>query len=280
MHYIFIFCQLGVIRYLRDFVPSSMLFFPKNTTPDKAFRARYRPTPSPFSITLRTAAHNAKRRHAGRDAGAPSRLHKRLEKLATARFSRSHRAELPEDAFRRRSHAGGLWHGRFPFISRAHSFRPFTGQSRLGFCNALGAQPRAPDVPVLAISGTGFMFTANEMATAIRHRIALVTVCSMTAPSQCPPHPAGTLRQRLIGNDLANPDFVVFGKSFGAEACAHELTDCAWRCGALSCTVTSTLIEVPSAPLLKPWKFIQMAGTRQITNSAYPHRRALPHATT
>ena len=53
-----------------------------------------------------------------------------------------------------------------------------------GFATALGVQDAQRDVPVLAISGDGgFLYTANEMATAVRHRIPLVTSCSTTAPS-------------------------------------------------------------------------------------------------
>ena len=89
-----------------------------------------------------------------------------------------------------------------------------------GFATALGAQHSRPDVPVLAISGDGgFMFTANELATAMRHRIPLVTVVFNDGAF-------GNVRRiqqerfgnRLIGSDLANPDFVGFAKSFGAEA--------------------------------------------------------------
>src|SRR5262249_61290661 len=46
-----------------------------------------------------------------------------------------------------------------------------------GFATALGAQHARPDVPVLSISGDGgFLFTSNELATAMRHRIPLAAV--------------------------------------------------------------------------------------------------------
>ena len=89
-----------------------------------------------------------------------------------------------------------------------------------GFATALGAQDARRDVPVVAISGDGgFMFTASEMATAMRHRIPLVTIVFNDGAF-------GNVRRiqqerygnRLIGSDLANPDFVAFAKSFGAEA--------------------------------------------------------------
>ena len=89
-----------------------------------------------------------------------------------------------------------------------------------GFATALGAQNARRDVPVVSISGDGgFMFTANELATAMRHRIPLVAVVFNDGAF-------GNVRRiqqerygnRLIGSDLANPDFVAFAKSFGAEA--------------------------------------------------------------
>src|SRR6202034_3491829 len=87
-----------------------------------------------------------------------------------------------------------------------------------GFATALGAQHARPDVPVVAISGDGgFMFTSNELATAVRHRIPLVTVVFNDGAF-------GNVRRiqqeqygnRLIACDLANPDFVKFAESFGA----------------------------------------------------------------
>ena len=87
-----------------------------------------------------------------------------------------------------------------------------------GFATALGAQDARRDVPVVSISGDGgFMFTANEMATAVRHRIPLTAIVFNDGAF-------GNVRRiqeekfgnRLIASDLANPDFVKFAESFGA----------------------------------------------------------------
>ena len=65
-------------------------------------------------------------------------------------------------------------------------------------------------MPVVSISGDGgFMFTANEMATAVRHRIPLTAIVFTDGAF-------GNVRRiqqerfgnRLIASDLANPDFV------------------------------------------------------------------------
>ena len=75
-------------------------------------------------------------------------------------------------------------------------------------------------MPVLSITGDGgFMFTANEMATAMRHRIPLIAIVFTDGAF-------GNVRRiqeekfgnRLIASDLANPDFVKFAESFGAAA--------------------------------------------------------------
>ena len=64
-----------------------------------------------------------------------------------------------------------------------------------GFATALGAQDARRDVPVVSISGDGgFMFTANEMATAMRHRIPLTDDrVQRRRLRQRPPHPGGAI---------------------------------------------------------------------------------------
>ena len=101
-----------------------------------------------------------------------------------------------------------------------------------GYATALGAQHARPDVPVLSINGDGgFLYTGNELATAIRHRIPLVAVVFADGAF-------GNVRRiqeerfgnRLIASDLANPDFVKYAESFGAVGRrAHNPTQLARR---------------------------------------------------
>jgi acetolactate synthase-1/2/3 large subunit len=135
-----------------------------------------------------------------------------------------------------------------------------------GFATALGGQHARSDVPVLAIAGDGgFMFTANEMATAVRHRIPLVTALFNDGTF-------GNVRRiqaeqygnRLIACDLANPDFVRFAESFGAAAeRAKDPTAlrAALRRG-FARRDGPTLIEVPVGPMPSPWEFIHMPKVR------------------
>ena len=135
-----------------------------------------------------------------------------------------------------------------------------------GFATALGVQDARRDVPVLAISGDGgFMFTANELATAIRHRIPLTTVVFADGAF-------GNVRRnqeerygnRLIACDLANPDFVRFAESFGAAAerarTPAELAAALAR--AFKRRDGPTLIEVPVGPMPSPWEFLRLPRVR------------------
>ena len=135
-----------------------------------------------------------------------------------------------------------------------------------GFATALGAQDARRDTPVVAISGDGgFMYTANELATAVRHRIPLVTVVFADGAfgnvkriqQEC-------FDNRLIACDLANPDFLRFAESFGAAAeCVHtpEELRAALRRG-LARRDGPTLIEMPVGPMPSPWEFIHMPPVR------------------
>jgi acetolactate synthase-1/2/3 large subunit len=135
-----------------------------------------------------------------------------------------------------------------------------------GFATALGVQDARRDVPVLSISGDGgFMFTAAELATAIRHRIPLTTVIFADGAF-------GNVRRnqeerygnRLIASDLANPDFVRFAESFGAaaERARTPLELAAALARAFKRRDGPTVIEVPVGPLPSPWEFIRLPRLR------------------
>jgi len=135
-----------------------------------------------------------------------------------------------------------------------------------GFATALGAQHARPDVPVLSISGDGgFLFTSNELATAMRHRIALtVVVFNDDAFGNVRRIQEEHYGNRVIASDLANPDFVRYAQSFGAEAerarSPQELRAALKR--AFKRRDVPTLIEVPVGPMPSPWEFIHMPRVR------------------
>ena len=195
---------------------------------------------------------------------------KKLEKLAPQRaFLDAIRAELPEDGIfvDEVTQMGFVARLAFP-VYKPRTFLSPGYQDNLGwgFATALGAQNARRDVPVVAISGDGgFMFTANELSTAVRHRIPLVAVVFADGAF-------GNVRRiqeerygnRLIASDLANPDFIRFAESFGAaaeRAADPDALRAALRRG-FARRDGPTLIEVPVGPMPSPWEFIHMPKAR------------------
>jgi acetolactate synthase-1/2/3 large subunit len=181
------------------------------------------------------------------------------------------RAELPEDGIfvDEVTQMGFAARLAFP-VYKPRSFLSPGYQDNLGwgFATALGAQDARRDLPVVSISGDGgFMFTANEMATAVRHRIPLTTIVFNDGAF-------GNVRRiqeekfgnQLIASDLANPDFVKFAESFGAagdRARSPQMLRAALR-RALARRDGPTLIEVPVGPFPTPWPFLHMPPVRGV----------------
>jgi acetolactate synthase I/II/III large subunit len=199
-----------------------------------------------------------------------ARTRQRLAKLAPQlAILEAIRAELPEDGIfvDEVTQIGFAARLALP-VYRPRTFLSPGYQDNLGwgFATALGVQDARRDTPVLAISGDGgFLYTANELATAISHRIPLVTVVFADGAF-------GNVRRiqeehygnRLIACDLANPDFVRFAESFGAAAERVRNPDelkAALRRG-FARRDGPTLIEMPVGPMPSPWEFIHMPRVR------------------
>jgi len=179
------------------------------------------------------------------------------------------RAELPEDGIfvDEVTQMGFAARLAFP-VYKPRTFLSPGYQDNLGwgFATALGAQDARRDVPVVSINGDGgFMYTANEMATAVRHKIPLVAIVFNDGAF-------GNVRRiqqeqygnRLIASDLANPDFVKFAESFGAageRATTPDELRQALRRG-FARRDGPTLIDVPVGPMSSPWEFIFMPRVR------------------
>jgi acetolactate synthase-1/2/3 large subunit len=201
-----------------------------------------------------------------RQAGWRGRLSKLAPQMA---YLEALRAELPEDGIYvdEVTQIGFAARLAFP-VHRPRTFLSPGYQDNLGwgFATALGAQHARPDVPVVSITGDGgFLYTAAEMATAVHHRIPLVTVVFTDGAF-------GNVRRiqeeafgnRLIACDLTNPDFVRFAESFGAaaeRARTPEALRAALRRG-FARRSGPTLIEVPVGPMPSPWEFIMLPKVR------------------
>jgi acetolactate synthase-1/2/3 large subunit len=217
------------------------------------------------------AAHNSKR-PSRRDEmqERQAAMARRLEKLKPQIvYLEAIRAELPEDGIfvDEVTQLGFAARLVMPF-HRPRTFLSPGYQDNLGwgFATALGAQHARRDVPVVAISGDGgFLYTANELASAAHHRIPLVTVLLVDGAF-------GNVRRiqeerygnRLIASDLTNPDFLRFAESFGVAAerarDPKELRQALRR--GFARRDGPTLIEVPVGPMPSPWEFIQMPRVR------------------
>ncbi|MBX3514080.1 MAG: acetolactate synthase [Xanthobacteraceae bacterium] len=201
-----------------------------------------------------------------------AKMNKRYEKLGPQKaFLDAIRDELPEDGIfvDEVTQMGFAARLMLP-VYKPRTFLSPGYQDNLGwgFATALGAQDARRDVPVVSINGDGgFLYTANELATAMRHKIPLVAIVFSDGSF-------GNVRRiqeeqfgnRLIASDLANPDFVKFAESFGAAAerarNAEELRTALRR--AFKRRDGPTLIDVPVGPMPSPWEFILMPKNRGV----------------
>jgi acetolactate synthase-1/2/3 large subunit len=89
-----------------------------------------------------------------------------------------------------------------------------------GFMTALGVKIANPDKPVVSVTGDGgFMFGVQELATAVKYDINLVTVVFNNSSYGNVLRDQRTVYQgHEIGSTLTNPDFVKLAESFGATA--------------------------------------------------------------
>jgi acetolactate synthase-1/2/3 large subunit len=140
-------------------------------------------------------------------------------------------------------------------------------QGTLGWvvATALGAKHALGDVPVVAISGDGgFMFNVQELATAVRHRIPIVVIVfNDSAYGNVRNMQKNLHGNRLIGSDLANPDFVKLAESFGIAG--HRVANPEGLRRALEQSLASNepaLIEVPVGEMPSPWPFIDLPKVR------------------
>ena len=130
-----------------------------------------------------------------------------------------------------------------------------------GFNTALGVKVANPDKAVVAVTGDGgFLFGAQELATAVQYGINLVTVVFNNSSY-------GNVRRdqiqqyagRLLGADLVNPDFIKFVASFGVKALrATSPLDLRSKLQAAIDADVPAVIEVPleRGAEASPWPFI------------------------
>ena len=141
----------------------------------------------------------------------------------------------------------------------------YQGTLGWGVATAIGAKVARPDAKVVAVSGDGgFLFNAQELATAVQQRIPVVIVLvNDGAYGNVRRIQAESFGNRLIASDLRNPDFQKFVDSFGALAL--RATSPAELRQALRTAFKAevpAVIEIPSGPMPDPWRLLRQPPAR------------------
>ena len=143
------------------------------------------------------------------------------------------------------------------FVTSGHQ-----GTLGFGFPTALGVKVAFPERPVVSVTGDGgFMFAAQELATAVQYGINLVTlVFNNSSYGNVYRDQQQQFGGRLLGSELVNPDFVKLAESFGVSACAVE-SPAALRPAlerALAADLPALIeVKVPRGADSDPWRIIQ-----------------------
>ena len=141
----------------------------------------------------------------------------------------------------------------------------YQGTLGWGFATALGAAHARPEVPVVSISGDGgALYAITELATAVRHAIALTAIVfTDNAFGNVRRFQIENYANRPIASDLTSPDFVHLAESFGARGLRAKTPDELRACLRDSIrNPAPTVIEVPVGDFPSPWDFILMGKAR------------------
>ena len=143
----------------------------------------------------------------------------------------------------------------------------YQGTLGYGFATSLGVKVAFPDKAVLSISGDGgFMYNVQELATAVQHNIALVSVVFVDGAF-------GNVKRmqsvdhggRVIASALHNPDFVQLAQAFCARGVrAHTPAEMASAIREGFAHAGPTIIEVPVGEMSDPWRHILMPKVRPL----------------
>jgi acetolactate synthase-1/2/3 large subunit len=183
-----------------------------------------------------------------------------------ADYARAIREALPDDAITINDLTQVTFFATVGFP--VYAPRTFVGpgyQGTLGsaYATALGAQVGNPERAVVAIAGDGgFAYTLAELATQAQHALPVVSIVFNDGAF-------GNVKRtqqvqfggRMIGADLANPDFVAVARAFGVDA---ERVRTPQALGAALRSALSArrpaLIEVAVGEMSNAWPVLGPAG--------------------
>lgn len=183
-------------------------------------------------------------------------------------FIKAIRAELPDDGFFVEEMTQVSYVSRFTlpiYHPRTFVTTGYQGTLGWGFAAALGVKAANPDRAVVSVTGDGgFMFNVQELATAVQHKIASVTVVfNDGAYGNVQRAQRDDYGNRVIATELRNPDFSKLADSFGALGLrAHtpeELRRALQRGFAAD---VPTIIDVPVGEMPSPWPIVMRTRNR------------------
>jgi acetolactate synthase-1/2/3 large subunit len=139
------------------------------------------------------------------------------------------RGRLPDDAILT-SGAGNftVWAHRFYEFSRyGTQLAPRSGAMGYGVPAAVAAKALHPDRVVVCLAGDGdFLMSGQELATAVLYELPiLVLVVNNGMYGTIRMHQERQFPGRVVGTDLANPDFAAYAEAFGAYGEVVEETE-------------------------------------------------------
>jgi acetolactate synthase-1/2/3 large subunit len=155
----------------------------------------------------------------------------------------------------------GYWSNIFFEVRQQQTYitSGYFGTLGYAFPTALGAQVGRPDRKVVALCGDGgFMYSPQELSSALRHGInAVAVVFNNGAFGASEWDQTHRYRGNFIGTDLHNPDFVRLAESFGAVGMRTEPEGFAELLEVALNTDAPVLLEVVVPNMMPPFQIVE-----------------------
>ncbi len=183
-------------------------------------------------------------------------------------FLRAIRAVLPEDGVVVEDVTQVGFVGRLAYevaAPRRYISPGYQDNLGWGYGTALGVQAALPGRAVVAVCGDGgFMYQAQELATAMHHNLPVVAVVFDDGGfGNVKRIQAERFGNRRIAADLTNPDFVAFARSFGMNAWRADTPSALGT--ALEAALASRapgLIHAKVGEMPSPWDMLALGRVR------------------
>ena len=159
------------------------------------------------------------------------------------------------------------WYGFPVYEPRQHISVGYQGTLGYGYASALGVMAGNMDKKVIQISGDGgFMFTVQELCTAVQYQLPLVAVIFNDRRfTNVQRQQKEWFDGRIICSDLHNPDFVKMAESFGASGfkatCPQTMREAIRKAFD---SAGPSIVEVEIKEFFPaPWPFLMMPQNRR-----------------